>query len=41
MSPGLLTNFKIQKYYLKKQDLMVLFSRGNIPKTKDGAYIIP
>ena len=41
MSSHLLTNFKIQKYYKKTRfDLMVLFSRVNIPKIKDGAYII-
>ena len=38
MSPHLLTNFEIQKYYENEPRV---FSRDNLPKKiKDGAYVI-
>ena len=35
-----LTNFKIQKYYETETGFNGVYSRDNLPKTKDGAYII-
>ena len=40
MLPHLLTNFEIQKYYQKKPKFNGVYSRNNLPKIKDGAYII-
>ena len=34
-----LTSFKIQKYYLNESELNRVFSRNNLPKLKDGAYV--
>ena len=39
MSPHSLTNFKIQKYQNKPQ-INGVYSRNNLPKIKDGAYVI-
>ena len=35
MPPYPLTNFEIQKFYQ-----LSVFSRNNLPKIKDGAYVI-
>ena len=35
-----LTNFEIQKYYQNKSKLNGVYSRNNLLKIKDGAYII-
>ena len=35
-----LTNFEIQKYYQNEPKFNGVYSRNNVPKTKDGAYII-
>ena len=35
-----LTNFEIQKYYQNKPKFNGVYSRNNLPKTKDGAYLI-
>ena len=35
-----LTNFEIQKYYQNKPKFNGVYSRNNLPKIKDGAYII-
>ena len=40
MPPHPLTNFKIQKYYQNKPRFNSVYSRDNLPKIKDGAYII-
>ena len=40
MSPHLLINFEIQKYYQNEPRFNSVYSRDNIPKKKDGAYII-
>ena len=40
MPPHPLTNFKIQKNYQNKPRFNSLYSRDNLPKIKDGAYII-
>ena len=40
MSPHPLTNFEKQKYYQNKKRFNGVFSRNNLPKIKDGAYII-
>ena len=34
------TNFEIQKYYQNEPKFNGVYSRNNLPKTKDGAYII-
>ena len=34
------TNFKIQKYYQKERKLNAIYSRHNLPKIKDEAYIV-
>ena len=36
----LLTNFEIQKYYQNESKLSGVCSRNNLPKIKDGAYVI-
>ena len=36
----LLTNFEIQKYYQNKPKVNVLYSRDNLHKVKDGAYVV-
>ena len=35
-----LTNFKIQKYYQNESRFNDVYSRDNLTKTKDGAYVI-
>ena len=40
MPPHLLTNFEIQRYYHNKPKFNGVYSRNNLPKIKDGAYII-
>ena len=40
MPPHPLTNFEIQKYYQNKTLFNGVFSRNNLPKIKDGAYVI-
>ena len=40
MSSHPLTNFEIQKYYQKEPKFNDVYSRNNLSKTKDGAYII-
>ena len=34
-----LTTFEIQKYYQNKIKFNSAYSRNNVPKTKDGAYV--
>ena len=40
MSPHPLTNFEIQKYYQDKPRFNGVYSRDNLPKIKNGAYVI-
>ena len=40
MPPHLLTNFEIQKYYQNEPKFCGIYSRNNLSKIKDGAYII-
>ena len=40
MLPHPLTNFEIQKYYQNEPRFNVIYSRDNLQKIKDGAYII-
>ena len=40
MPPRPLTNFEIQKYYKNEPRFNCVFSRDNLPKIKDGAYVI-
>ena len=40
MQPHPLNNFKIQKYYQNEPRFNDVYSRDNLPKIKDGAYII-
>ena len=40
MSPHSLTNFEIQKYYQHEPKFNGVYSRNNLPKIKDGAYVI-
>ena len=40
MLPHYLTNFKIQKYYQNEPRFNVIYSRNNLPKTKEGADVI-
>ena len=40
MPPHLLTNLEIQKYYKNEPRFNGVYSRDNLPKIKDGAYII-
>ena len=40
MSPHPLTNFDVQKYYQNESRLNGVYSRDNLPKIKDGAYVI-
>ena len=40
MPPHPLTNFEIQKYYQNKPRFNVVYSRDNLPKINDGAYVI-
>ena len=38
--PHLLTYFEIQNYYQNEPKFDDVYSRNNLSKTKDGAYII-
>ena len=40
MPPNPLTNFEIQKYYQNQSRFTGVCSRDNLPKIKDGAYVI-
>ena len=40
MLSHLLTNFEIQKYYQNEPKLNSIYSRNNLPKIKDGSYVI-
>ena len=40
MLPHPLTNFEIQKYYQNDLKFNDVYSRNNLPKIKDGAYVI-
>ena len=40
MSSHPLTNFEIQKYYQNEPKFNGVYSRNNLPKIKDGAYVI-
>ena len=40
MLPHPLTNFEIQKYYQNEPRFNGVYSRDNLPKTKDGADVI-
>ena len=40
MLPHPLTNFEIQKYYHNQPRFNGAYSRDNLPKIKDGAYIL-
>ena len=40
MLPHPLTNFEIQKYYENESRFNGVYSRDNLPRIKDGAYII-
>ena len=40
MPPHPLTNFEIQKYYQNKPRFNGVYSRNNLPKIKDGTYVI-
>ena len=40
MLPHPLTNFEIQKYYQNKPNINGVYSRKNLPKINDGAYVI-
>ena len=40
MSPRPLTNFEIQKYYQNEPRFNGVYSRDNLPKIKDWAYVI-
>ena len=40
MLPHLLTNFEIQKYYENETKFTSVYSRNNLSKIKDTAYII-
>ena len=39
MPPHPLTNFDIQKYYQNESRFNSVFSRDNLPKIRDGAYV--
>ena len=40
MPPHPLINFEIQRYYQNEPKFNGLYSRNNLPRVKDGAYII-
>ena len=40
MPPHPLTNFEIQKYYQNEPRFNGVYSRDNLTKIKDGAYVI-
>ena len=40
MPPHPLTNFEIQKYYQNEPKFKGVYSINNLPKIKNGAYVI-
>ena len=40
MPPHALTNFEIQKYYQNEPTFNGVYPRNNLPKMKDGVYVI-
>ena len=40
MPPQPLTNFEIQKYYQNQPKFNGVYSRNNLPKIKDGTFVI-
>ena len=40
MAPQSVTSFEIQRFYQIKPRFNGVYSRNNLPKIKDGAYII-
>ena len=40
MLPHPLTNFEIQTHYQNEPRFNAVYSRNNLPKIKDGAYVI-
>ena len=40
MLPNLLTDFEIQKHYQNKPKFNGVYSRDNLPKIKDGTYVV-
>ena len=40
MPPNTLTKFEIQKYYQNEPKFNGVYSRNNVPKIKDGTYVI-
>ena len=40
MPPYSLTNFEIQKYYQNQPRFNGVYSRDNLPRIKDGGYVI-
>ena len=40
MLPPTFTKFEIQKYYQNKPKCNGVYSRNNLPKIKEGAYVI-
>ena len=40
MSPHALINSEIQKYYQNESKFNGVYSRNDLPKMKDGAYVI-
>ena len=40
MLPHLLTNFEIQKYHQNEPKFNGFYLKNNLPKTRDGAYVI-
>ena len=40
MPPHLLTNLQIQRYYQNEPKLNGVYSRNNLNKKEDGAYVI-
>ena len=40
MPPHSLPNFEIQKYYKNEPKFNGVYSKNNLPKIKDGAYVI-
>ena len=40
MQPHPLTNFEIQKHYQNEPKINGVYSRNNLPKVKDGIYVI-
>ena len=39
MPPYALSNFEVEKYYRNEPKLNGVYSRNNLPKIKDGAYV--